>query len=83
MKKILITENLKSIIEAGKTILLRKSIKLFTASSGEEILNIHKLENVNLIITDLDITGKNEEGICTVLKDIRGNNALKNGPPGC
>ena len=77
MKKLLITENLKSIIEAGKAVLLRKGIEIFIASSAEEILNIHKRENVNLIISDLDITGKKEEGICAVLKDIRGNNALK------
>ena len=77
MRKLIITENLKSIVEAGKVTLSRKNIKVFTASSAEEVLNIHRLENVNLIVTDLDIMSTSDDEICAALSNIREDAALK------
>jgi response regulator RpfG family c-di-GMP phosphodiesterase len=77
MKKLLITDNLKSTIESGKSILRRKEVRLFTASSAEEVLNIHSSENVDLILTDFDIPGTGGDELCSILKDIRSDNELR------
>ena len=78
MKKFLITDNLKVVKEAGSPILSRKDIEIFTASSAEEILNIYRLENVNLITTDFDLARTGPDEICTVLKKIRAEDSLNN-----
>lgn len=78
MKKFLVTDNLEMVKEAGSPILSRKDIEIFTASSAEEILNIYRMENVNLITTDFDLTGTEPDEICNVLKKIRAEDSLNN-----
>jgi CheY-like chemotaxis protein len=55
MKKVIISYNLKKLIEKQLHILFYKGIKLYTASSGNEFLQMHKIRNVDLIITELDM----------------------------
>ncbi len=78
MNKFLITDNLKIVKEAGSPIMSRKDIEIFTASSADEILNIYRLENVNLITTDFDLAGTDPDEICNVLKKIRAEDSLNN-----
>ncbi len=78
MKKFLVTDNLEMVKETGSPIISRKDIEIFTASSAEEILNIYRLENVNLIMTDFDLDGSGPDDICAVLKKIRGEDSLNN-----
>ena len=78
MKKFLVTDNLEMVKEAGSPIVSRKDIEIFTASSAEEILNIYRLENVNLIMTDFDLDGSGPDDICAVLKKIREEDSLNN-----
>ena len=77
MKKLLITENIKTIIEKGEGILSRKDIKIFTASSGEELIEIHLIEKVDLIIADIGFKTDHQEEICPFLKGIRNDARLK------
>lgn len=57
MKKILIVDDLRPFIEQESSILSRSDFKIFTATSGDEALNIHRAEQVDLIITDLEMPG--------------------------
>ena len=78
MKKFLVTDNLEMVIEAGSPIISRKDIAIFTASSAEEILNIYRLENGNLIMTDFDLAGTGPDEICNVLKKIKAEDSQNN-----
>jgi CheY-like chemotaxis protein len=57
MKKLLIVGNIQKFVTTGKNILNRADLKIFTATSGEKALDIHKTEKADLIITELDIPG--------------------------
>ena len=78
MKKFLVTDKLEMVKESGSPIMSRKDIEIFTASSADEILNIYRLENINLITTDFDLAGTDPDEICTVLKKIREEDSLNN-----
>ena len=68
MHKLLIFETLKPFIEEG-SLLARKNIKVLTASSGEEILKIHRAEHVNLIITELKIPDMDGDNLCSIIRN--------------
>lgn len=77
MKKLLITENIRTIIEKGEGLLSRKDIKIFTALSGEELIEIHLIEDVDLIIAGIGFKTGGDEDICPYLKGIRNDNRYK------
>src|SRR4030043_1563921 len=68
MHKLLIFETLKPFIEEG-SLLARKNIKVLTASSGEEILKIHRSEDVNLIITELKMPDMDGDKLCSIVRN--------------
>jgi DNA-binding response OmpR family regulator len=74
VKKILIVDDLKLFVEKQKSILNRADFKIFTAESGEEALNIHRNEKVDLIITNLDVAGIDGDQLCSI---IRKDDSLK------
>ncbi len=74
MKKILVADSLKFLIEREKSILHRAEVKVLTAATNDDILAIHRAEKVNLIITQLDMAGINCEQLFSVIrndKDLR------------
>lgn len=76
MKKILLADSAKLVIELEKAILSnRDNIRLFTASSGIEAINIHKNEKVNLILCALYMPGMNGDEVCRL---IRKDDNIKN-----
>lgn len=74
MHKLLILETLKPLIEEEGSLFSRKNIKIFTASSGEEILKIHRTEHMNLIIMELKMPDMDGDKLCSI---IRNDEALK------
>jgi len=68
MKKILITHDLHALLEQNDTFLKRADIKVFIAATNDEALNIHRLERVNLIITQLDMPGMASEQFCSMIR---------------
>ncbi len=77
MKKILVVDDLEATVEEEKRILSNRDLTIFTATSGEEALAIHKREKVDLIITDLDMPGMNGDKLCSL---IRKDASLKAAP---
>ncbi|OGW56926.1 MAG: hypothetical protein A2Z09_00190 [Nitrospirae bacterium RBG_16_43_8] len=69
MHKLLILETLKPFIEEEGSLLSRKNIKVLTASSGEEILKVHRAEHVNLIITELKMPDMDGDKLCSVVRN--------------
>jgi CheY-like chemotaxis protein len=68
MKKLLIVDDLKTCIDTEKNILSRACFEIFTATSAEEALAIHKAERVDLIITDLDMSGISGDTLCSMIR---------------
>lgn len=76
MKKIIIAEDIQAILARENSFLNRSDIKVFTTTSNEEVMALHRNEIANLIITKLDtskMTGKelsslirNDKELCNV-----------------
>ena len=69
MKKILIAEDIKSVIETEESFFKRSDIKIFTSASNEEALHIHKTEKVDLIIARLDDTEMDGDTLCSLIRN--------------
>jgi two-component system chemotaxis response regulator CheY len=69
MKKILIVDDLMTFVEREKGLLNRSDVKIFTATSGEEALRIHRNERVDLIIADLDMPVLAGDKLCSLIRN--------------
>ena len=74
MKKVLISDDVKAILDKEKNILAREGFQLFNASTTDDVLSLHRAEKVALIIMGLDLPGMKCEDVCSL---IRGNQALR------
>lgn len=72
MKKILLVDDLRTIIEREKGILSRADFQIFTATSGEEALKLHKAESMDLIVTNLDMPGMSGDTLCSLIRKDNG-----------
>lgn len=75
MKKLLIVDGVKASIDTETDMLGRACLEIFTATSAEEAMAVHKTERVDLIITGLDMPGISGDALCSM---IRKDEELKN-----
>jgi CheY-like chemotaxis protein len=75
MKKILLVDNIRSILEREKGLLDRDIFQIFTATSGQEALDVHKKEKADIIVMCLQMAGMGGDEVC---KAIRQDPELKN-----
>lgn len=68
MKKLLIADHLKRLYLEEISFLDRADIAVFTAATNDEILNIHKAEKVDLIITQFDMPGMRTEDLFDAMR---------------
>jgi CheY-like chemotaxis protein len=68
MKKVLIANDLKGLIQEKNSLLDRAEIKVFTAVTNDEALKICMKEGVDLIITALDAPGTRIEDLFTIIR---------------
>lgn len=69
MKKILIVDQITATLEQGKNILSRADFRVFTASSGEEALELHRAQHMDLIIVDVALQGMSVDNFCSAVRD--------------
>ena len=69
MKKVIIAEDLKAGIEGDRSFFNRSDIITIWASSNAEILDRHKTEKADLIITGLDMPGMSGEDLCSLIRN--------------
>ncbi len=74
MKKIVVTDEVMTIIAKEKTFLDRNIIKLFMVASNDDVLPIHRAERADIIITTLHMPGMKIEELCSA---IRADEALR------
>ncbi len=72
MKKVLLVNDVRTLVEKERTILNRSDITIFTAASGEEALSIHRKEKVDLIVADLDMPGIGGDKLCSLIREDEG-----------
>jgi CheY-like chemotaxis protein len=77
MKKIIVSESVKLVINKGDNFFLRSGLTILTAPTGEDVLTLHRLEKVDLIIIDLNMPIIAGDEICRL---IREDHSLKNVP---
>ncbi len=71
-KKILLVDNVKSILEREKSMLNRENFQVFTATGGEEAIEIHRREKLDVIIVDLNMPGLAGDEICRTMRSDPG-----------
>jgi len=74
MKKVIIAEDLKTSLERDRSFFSRSGIRTIGAASNDEILDLHRTEKADLIITNLDMPGLSGENLCSL---IRNDDALR------
>ena len=74
MKKVIIAEDLVTIVEKDKSFFNRSDIRTISAAANEEILALHRAQRADLIITNLDMLEMNAEKLCSL---IRNNDELR------
>ena len=75
MKKILIVDDLRAFIDKEQSILNRSDFKIFTTTSSQEALQLHRAEKMDLIVLDLDMPELNGDDLCSLIrKDPRAQN---------
>ena len=68
MKKVIIAEDLKAILEKDRSFFNRSGIRTIGAASNDEIPDLHRTEKANLIITNLDMPGMSGENLCSLIR---------------
>jgi CheY-like chemotaxis protein len=64
MKKVLFVTSDTHSLTSYRNILDREDLRMFTATTYEEGLRIHREESVDLVITDLDLSGMGGNVLC-------------------
>ncbi len=72
LKKILVARELKNLLTEKNNFLERAGITTFTATSSDEILRMHRKENADLIVTQLDMPGIKTEELFTIIRNSEG-----------
>ncbi len=72
MKKIVVAKEIRSLLTEKNNFLERADIALFTAATSDDVLRIHRKENADLIVTQLDMTGIRTEELFTIIRESEG-----------
>lgn len=69
MKKIVIEESINAHLRKKNNFLDRADMRVFTATTTDEVLQIHRTVRVDLIIIPLDMPGITSEQLCSHLRE--------------
>ena len=68
MKKILVLKDVKADADKQGGILSRASFRIITANSNEKVLEMHRQENFDVIITKLKSPGLDGDELCSLIR---------------
>lgn len=68
MKKILIAQELNTVLQQQNSFLSRADVRVFTASSNDQVLEVHRAERMHLIIAELDMPGISSEQLYSLIR---------------
>jgi len=68
MNKVFVAQDLLPFIEEQRSILNRANVRLFTAPTAEEAMELHRRERMDLIIADLNMPSMGGDGLCSAIR---------------
>lgn len=68
MKKIVIPQDIHSVLQKKNSFLNRSDMRVFAAASNDEALQVHRTVHADLIVTKLDMTGMSTEQLCATIR---------------
>ena len=74
MKKILLVDSVVAFHDRNKSLLNRSGFQILTAITGEDALRIHRLEQADLIIADLNMPDLQGDELCSIIRSEKGLN---------
>ena len=69
MQKIIITQDIKALLDREDNFLRRADLKIFPVASNEEALDLHRSEKADVIIAELDSQALSGELFCSAIRD--------------
>jgi len=69
MKKIVVAKDINTILRKKNTFLDRADMRVFTATTTDEVLQIHRAVRLDLVIISLDMPGMSSEQLCALLRE--------------
>ena len=72
MKKVVIAEDIHTILEKEQSFLNRSDIRIFTVSSNKHALAVYRDEKADLIIAKLDAPEMSGEMLCSLIREDKG-----------
>ena len=69
MKRVIIAEDVKAILEKEQNFLCREDIRIFPVSSNKQALALHRAENADLLIVNLDSPDMGGETLCSLIRE--------------
>jgi DNA-binding response OmpR family regulator len=69
MKKIILDQDINTILRKKNTFLDRADMRVFTSASTDEVLQIHRTVRADLIIINFDMPGMGIEQLCSLLRE--------------
>jgi len=69
MQKIIITQDIKALLDQEDNFLNRADLRIFPVASNKEALDIHRSEKADVIIADLDSQALSGELLCSTIRD--------------
>lgn len=69
MKKVILAENIRQLLEKEQNFLHRSDIQLFTAETNQEVLDLHRARKADLIIAQLDTRNMSGETLSSIIRN--------------
>lgn len=69
MKKIIVSESVKLVMNRDENFFLRSGLTTLTAPTGEDVLTLHRLEKADLIIVDLNMPIIAGDELCRIIRE--------------
>jgi DNA-binding response OmpR family regulator len=76
MKKIILDQDINTILRKKNTFLDRADMRVFTSASTDEVLQIHRTVRADLIIINFDMPGMGIEQLCSLLRESAEHNPV-------
>jgi CheY-like chemotaxis protein len=69
VKKILLAEEIKELLDEQKGLLKREGFQVYTATTAEKAMALHSAENMDLIVADIDLPEMGGDKLCSLIKE--------------
>ncbi len=69
MKKVIVAQSIRALLEQDGTFLDRRDMQVFTVGTNDETYAVHSAEHADLIITRIDLPGVAIKRLCSMIRE--------------